>query len=129
MRSISTYLLAAAIAAAPMVASAQSMSPMRGEVKSFTDSFAVRVFPSNPYKHRIKVQVKVYDQNFQPVDARVAPSEFMLGSDARRPVMVVIPFDGQAERKVRVCTESIPFPNQPSLVKAQICGKFLGQKR
>lgn len=105
------------------------MSPMRGEIKSFTNDFAVRVFPSNPYNHRIKVQVKVYDQNFEPIEARVAPAEFMLGSDAKRPVLVVIPFDGKSERKVRVCTESIPFPNQTSLIKAQICGKFLGQKR
>ena len=59
------------------------MSPMRGEVMSFTDSFAVRVFPSNPYEQRIKVLVRVYDQNFYPVDARVTPAEFMLAGKAR----------------------------------------------
>lgn len=105
------------------------MSPMRGEVTSFTDAFAVRVFPANPYNTKIRVDVRVYDQNFQPVKADVAPNSFMLGAEASRPVLVVIPFDGASERKVRICTESVPFPNEQTQIKAQICGKFLGQRR
>ncbi len=111
------------------VALGQSMSPMRGEVTSFTDAFAVRVFPANPYNTKIRVDVRVYDQNFQPVKADVAPNSFMLGAEASRPVLVVIPFDGASERKVRICTESVPFPNEQTQIKAQICGKFLGQRR
>jgi hypothetical protein len=110
-------------------AGAQSMSPMTGEVKSVSDSFAVRVFPANPYNHRIKVNVAVYDQDFRPVVARVTPREFMLGSQVSRPVMVIIPFEGNQQRKVRICTESIPFPGQGTQVRAQICGKFLGEQR
>ena len=107
----------------------QSMSPMRGEVASFSDAFAVRVFPANPYNKKIRIDVRVYDQNFQPVAARIAPDSFMLGAEASRPVLVVIPFDGATERKVRICTESVPFPNEQTQIKAQICGKFLGQRR
>jgi hypothetical protein len=110
-------------------ASAQSMSPMRGEVASFTNAFAVRVFPANPYGHRIKISVRVYDQDFNPVDARVTPADFMLGSEASRPVLVVVPFGGAATRKVRICTESVPFPGEQTQIKAQICGRFLGQRR
>ena len=130
MRLLCTMVLGAALSLMAEVAASQSMSPMRGEIQSFTNSFAVRVHPLNPYKHRIKVDVRVYDQDFRPVkSARVTPSQMMLGSDASRPVLVVVPFDGNTERKVRICTESIPFPGQQTQIKAQICGKFLGKKR
>ena len=36
---------------------------MRGEVTSFTDAFAVRVFPSNPYNKKIRIDVRVYAVN------------------------------------------------------------------
>ena len=107
----------------------QAMSPMRGEVMSFTDSFAVRVFPSNPYEQRIKVLVRVYDQDFYPIAARVTPAEFTLAGNGSRPVLVIVPFEGAAQRKVRICTESVPFPNEQTQIRAQICGKFLGQRR
>ena len=130
MTSVLRLLILAALATLPaFAASAQSMSPMRGEVASFTDAFAVRVFPANPYGHRIKISIRVYDQNFNPVAARVMPDDFMLGSEASRPVLVVVPFDGAATRKVRICTESVPFPGEQTQIKAQICGKFLGQRR
>ncbi|RUZ78167.1 hypothetical protein EN943_11620 [Mesorhizobium sp. M7A.F.Ca.US.006.01.1.1] len=120
---------ALAVGLAPIAAEAQSMSPMRGEINSFTDVFAVRVFPANPYDRKIRVEIHVYDQDFQPVDARVSPNVFQLASQASRSVLVVVPFDGAAERKVRICTESIPFPNQQTQIRAQICGKFFGRRK
>lgn len=107
---------------------AQALSPMRGEVTSFTDSFAVRVFPANPYDHRIRIEVRVYDQDFNPVAARVSPANFTLGGRLARPVNVLVPFDGASQRKVRICAESIPFPGKTSTIKAQVCGKFLGTR-
>ena len=126
-----TSLLAGALCAAllPSGAAAQAMSPMRAEVSSFTDSFAVRVYPANPYEHRIRIEVKVYDQNFREVKgAVVSPAVFTLGSRFSRPVTVMVPFDGVQKRKVRICTESIPFPGQTTRIKAQVCGKFLGER-
>lgn len=120
---------ALAVGLAPIAAKAQSMSPMRGEVNSFTDVFAVRVFPANPYNRKIRVEIHVYDQDFQSVDARISPNVFQLASQASRSVLVVVPFDGAAERKVRICTESIPFPNQQTQIRAQICGKFFGRRK
>ena len=113
----------------PDRAAAQAMSPMRGQVKSFTDYFALRIYPANPYFHRIRMEVKVYDQNFRPVRARVSPSQFTLGGRLVRPVSVIVPFDGTKNRKVRVCTEAVPFPTQKksaTTIRAQVCGKFLG---
>ena len=113
---------------AALPALGQSMSPMRGVVTAFADVFAVRVYPSNPYDHRIRVEVRVYNQKFQPVPARVTPPSFMLGAEASRPVLVVVPFEGAASRKVRICTESVPFPDQQTQIRAQICGKFLARR-
>ena len=116
----------------PQQAAAQAMSPMRGQVKSFSDAFALKVYPANPYEHRIRVEVKVYDENFREVkDARVSPANFMLGGNSDRQVTVMVPFEGANTRKVRVCTESIPFlgmSNNKTNIKAQICGKFLGER-
>lgn len=117
------------LALLPYGATAQSLSPMRGQVKSYSDQFAIRVYPANPYNKRIRVEMKVYDQDFNPVlNARISPAQFTLGSSAARPVNVLIPFDGQKERKVRVCVESIPFQGTTTNIKAQICGKFMGIK-
>ncbi|RWN23343.1 MAG: hypothetical protein EOR94_03705 [Mesorhizobium sp.] len=129
MKHVQILATALAIGLAPIAAKAQSMSPMRGEINSFTDVFAVRIFPANPYDRKIRVEIHVYDQDFQPVDARISPDVFQLASQASRSVLVVVPFDGAAERKVRICTESIPFPNQQTQIRAQICGKFFGRRK
>ncbi|TPM26339.1 hypothetical protein FJ958_19855 [Mesorhizobium sp. B2-3-5] len=129
MRLYGTLATALAAGLISVAAAAQSMSPMRGEVNSFTDAFAIRIFPANPYDQKIKVEIRVYDQDFQPVDARISPSVFQLASQASRPVLVVVPFGGAVERKVRICTESIPFPNQQTQIRAQICGKFFAHRK
>ncbi|WP_082143730.1 hypothetical protein [Nitratireductor soli] len=123
------FLAALAVFASASSADAQSMTPMRGEVTSFTDEFAIRVFPSNPYKRRIDVAVRVYDANFKPVAARISPPEMSLGGGASRGVLVVVGFEGQAERRVRVCTESIPFPGTKMSVRTQVCGRFIARHR
>jgi hypothetical protein len=130
LQTVSFFGCALAMALPPCEAAAQAMSPMRGKVQSFTDSFALRVYPANPYEHRIRIEVKVYDQDFNPVEADVSPAEFTLAGRNARPVTVVVPFVDENTRKVRVCTEAIPFPGQENKtkIKAQICGKFLGER-
>ena len=129
MKKLAIVVAGLTAALSPIAATGQSMTPMRGEVRSFADAFAVRVFPGNPYDQRIRVEVHVYDQDFQPVDAKITPSAFLLAGQASRPVLVVVPFDGTNERKVRICTESIPFPSEQTQIRAQICGKFFGHRR
>ncbi len=129
-KSVCVAILGGSLAMAllPSGAAAQAMSPMRAKVESFTDSFAVRVYPANPYQHRIRVEVKVYDKDFRPVRAQVSPAQFTLGARFSRPVTVIVPFAGHKHRKVRICTEAIPFPGQTTKIKAQVCGKFLGTR-
>lgn len=118
--------LAAAALATP--ASSQSLTPMRGEAKSFTDQFAFRVYPANPYARRIKVEVKVYDENFAPVQASVMPPSAMLAPEDNRSVMVLVPFEGRDERRVRICAESVPFEDKATRLRTQVCGRFLAQR-
>ncbi|MBE7186205.1 MAG: hypothetical protein INR68_17565 [Methylobacterium mesophilicum] len=110
------------------LAQAQSMSPMRGRVASYSDEFALKVFPRNIYPQRIDFEVHAYDQDFQPIDATILPQTFTLAAGGVRPVTVIIPFAGATERKVRVCAESVPFPTQSAQIKTRICGKFLAQR-
>lgn len=126
--AIALAALATGAAVASSTASAQAMTPMRGEVKSFSDKFAVRVFPMNPYQHRIKIEVKVYDETFAPIGAMVMPAATMLAPLDSRSVMVMVPFDGQMERRVRVCTESVPFSDQSQRVRTQVCGRFIAKR-
>ena len=124
--AVAAQVIVPAMGSAP--AAAQSMTPMRGEVKSFNDRFAVRVFPGNPYKHRIRVEVRVYDEAFNEVAADVVPRETMIGAEDRRSVLVMVPFVAAKDRKIRVCTESVPFNSQLARMKTQVCGRFYAQR-
>lgn len=128
IRRLAAASLALAVTGPAGPSLAQSMSPMRGEVTSFTDAFAVRVFPANPYGRPIGAAVRVYDQDFAPVAATVMPGSFTLAAGASRSVLVVVPFAGAGVRKVRICTESIPFPDHQTRIRAQICGKFIASR-
>ena len=111
-------------------AAAQSMSPMRGKVTSFTDSFALKVYPANPYGHRIRVEMKAYDADFRPLkNVRFSQDDFTLGANASRAITAIVPFGGEKTKRIRICTESIPFPGKATNnIKAQICGKFIGER-
>ena len=112
----------------PVSANAQSLHPMRAEAKSVTDQFAIRVFPGNPYQHRIKVEIHVYDETFREIEAQVVPREALIAPQEFRNVMVVVPFDGKTERRVRICAESIPFTESTTRVRAQVCGKYFAHQ-
>jgi hypothetical protein len=43
-------------------------------------------------------------------------------------VLVVVPFEGKPDRRVRVCAESVPFANQPTRIRTQVCGRFLARR-
>ena len=105
-------------------ADAQALSPMRKLITSYSDQFAIRVHPKNPYSHRIRMEIRVYDTNFQLTPARVSPRSMLMGAGTSRPVTVIVPFLGKREKRVRICAESIPYSNQPTMIKAQVCGKF-----
>ena len=127
--TVSALMLAAVALTAPGdLASAQALTPMRGQVKSFTDHAAFRVFPANPYPRRIKVEVKVYDETFAPIAAFVSPPVALLAPEDNRGVMVLVPFEGKTERRIRICAESVPFEDKATRLRTQVCGRFLAQR-
>lgn len=121
-------LSAAAILCPTREAASQSLSPMRGRVASYSDEFALKVFPRNVYSKSVEFEVHAYDQDFLPIEATIWPKRFSLAAGSVRPVTVVIPFGEASERKVRVCAESVPFPTQTAQIKTRICGRFLAQR-
>lgn len=127
MNKLAIYLMLFATLAVGQVAQAQSVTPMRGVSKSFTDVFAVRLTVGNPYQKPVEFDVRVYDENFAPVDAFVSPQVLRIGARTTRQVTVRIPFLGQGQRKVRVCAEGLFGKDNKSLVRTQVCGRFLGQ--
>ena len=120
-------LLAAIVLAG--AARAQSLEPMRGEITSFTDRFAVRVYPGNPYPTSIRMDVRVYDAEYRPIRAFVAPAAAVIGSKQQRRVLVIVPFDGAAEREVRICAEATPVETGQTRIRAQTCGRFVATRR
>lgn len=119
---------AASVIAPPRPALAQAITPMRGEIKSSTDQFAVRVYPANPYPHRMRVEVHVYDETFGAVSAQVMPPVVTLAPSDTRSVLVVVPFDGRDQRKIRICAESVPFTDNAQRIRTQVCGRFFAQR-
>lgn len=133
MKTLKTPLVATAIATAaaliPSAASSQAMTPMRQMVTSYDNQFAIKVTPKNPYKHRIKMVMRVYDENFRLIKARVIPRTINMGAGSSRPVTVTVPFEGKSQRKIRICAESTPYPNQKTKIKARVCGRFLAERK
>lgn len=123
-RSLPLLLFGLLAPAAP--AEAQSLTPMRGEIRSMVETFAVRVYPTNPYNSPIQAQIRVYDQDFAPIAARISTPDLMLPAQGSRTVLVAVPFEGRAERKIRICVESIPFPQSATRIRTQVCGRFIG---
>lgn len=113
----------------PALGHAQSMVPMSKDIKAFSDVFAVRVTPINTYTKPINVVVRVYDLDNRVIKARVTPRNLRLPAKGSRRVLVEVPFEGAKRKRVRICTESIPFPqNRGTQIRTRICGVFNAQR-
>lgn len=108
-------------------ANAQSLSPMRGEIRSFSDRFAVRLYVGNPYDRRMQFNIGVYDRKFRPVIASVNPARVTVAGGQTSPVLVVVPFEGESERRIRICVEGVAYRGNSTRVRTQVCGKFLAR--
>lgn len=106
-------------------AHAQSVTPMRGAVTSFADEFALRITVGNPYPRATYFDVRVYDENFQPIEAIVSPPNLKMPPDETTLVSVRVPFNGGSTRKVRVCAEGMFANANQSGVRTQVCGRYL----
>lgn len=101
---------------------------MRAQVTSMGDQFAIRVYPGNPYKHRLQFKIKVYDQYFREIPAIVRPHDPYIAGGAKRPVLVIVPFGEKFSKKIRICSQSIPFVSSQSQLRGQVCGRYIGRR-
>jgi hypothetical protein len=123
-------LLAVGLASALLADSfalAQSITPMRQVVRSFANDFAVRVTVGNPYPRRVAFEVKVYDETFKPIAARINFPVVKIAANDTRMVTVVVPFNENPQRKIRICAEGLFGADTGSKVRTQVCGRFLAQ--
>jgi hypothetical protein len=121
-------LSALALLFAGQASFAQSVTPMRAVAKSQSEEFAVRLTVGNPYEKAVDFDVFAYDENFEPIEAVVAPSKLRISSRETRQVVVRVPFLGTTKRKVRVCAEGLFKQSNNTAVRTQVCGRFLGQR-
>lgn len=115
-------------------AEAQSLAPMRGQVVSYADRFALRLHPGNPYDKGMTMSMAVYDEAYRPIRAAVFPERQVIGPGGNGSVTVVVPFDGTRERRVRVCARAHPLavPGGPSgraNIVTEVCGRYRAVRR
>jgi hypothetical protein len=120
--------LALALCLVGSAARAQSLDPMRGEVTSFAERFAVQVFPGNPYNRTMPIEVRVYDDYYRPLAAIITPQSAIYGAGVKRRVLVIVPFDGVQTRTIRVCAESNPLDRGQTRLRTQVCGRFVARR-
>ena len=111
-------------------AAAQSLSPMRGEVRSLEDAFAVKLRVRNPYERTVGVEIRAYDRRFRPIRVLASATRLPVAAGDERTVTVLVPFGKRQQRRVRICAESLPFRAKPNAtrVRTRICGRFLGKR-
>ena len=118
-------LALAVLVATPSASLCQSVTPMRGTSRSVVETFAVRIVVGNPYPQQQTFAVKVYDDKFFPIAAEVSLPFLKLPAQGSRTVLVMVPFDGMQNRKVRICAEGLFGTAESSKLRTQVCGKFL----
>jgi len=106
---------------------AQSVTPMRGVVRGVADQFALRVTVGNPYDTPKAFLIRLYDENFQPVPGVIFPPVLRLFPNDTRQVTARIAFDGQSQRKIRLCAEAFSDTSATTTIRTQVCGRFLAQ--
>ncbi len=114
--------LAALFAAGP--AAAQALSPMTGEVRTYTDRFALQLKAFNPYERAQRFQLAFYDET----GARFADVQ------SAAPVIYVPPGEevsfyvwGMAaqRRRINICVTSPYFlDGVGSQVRGEVCGRY-----
>ncbi|MEX6632924.1 hypothetical protein [Hyphococcus lacteus] len=121
MRLIIAFLT---ILFAPHPAMSQALSPMNGEVKTYTDVFALQLKALNPYDSAQQFSVRILDDQGAPVkDVQMARSILNLPPSATNAFYIW----GKvaAERRIMVCLTSPYFSNGVGAqIRGEVCGKY-----
>lgn len=107
------------------VAAAQSMTPMKADIVTFSDRGAVRVYVRNPYARAQRFDMEVYDPDGRVSgDALVSSKRVSLAPGAQSSVLVITPLKGLRRRDVVICATSMPFYGSGNGVRGQVCGNY-----
>ncbi len=118
----------ALLAAAP--SGAQSLSPMRREIVSFEDRFALRLIAGNPNARAQIIAVRVFDLDWNELDdVWVSRPEADVAAGGRVDLIVIAPFHEANVRELRICAETAPRPFGASGLGAQVRGQVCGRYR
>ena len=111
-------------------AEAQSLAPMRKDIVSFADRFAIRLTANNPYRDPISSEFKVYEEDWTPAKGvRVTPDRAYLSAKGHTPIFIVGDFEGDLARTILICHETI-IPNfvAHQKLRGQVCGRYRAQQ-
>lgn len=109
-------------------AEAQQVSPMELSVTSYSDRFLARLDVANPYADMREFQIIAFDETGKPVEVWTDAARFSLRSGARRRVLISAAFEGERNRRVLVCAETVLPGGEGATIRAQVCSKVKGHK-
>lgn len=127
LTSLAALALAFALALPGLGADAQSLSPMRKDGRTPTETKGFRLVVGNPYPTRMTFQLVPMQPGFEvpAEDATVRPNRITLAPGFSRPVILTFKISPEEkERTVAVCIipEGIEGPVLP-----RVCGTYVGR--
>lgn len=114
-------------------AGAQSLSPMRRELVSFEERFAVRLAAGNPSESPQTLAMRVFDEDWVEIaDAWVSRPLAEVAPGGRVEIIVIAPFLDGPRRSIRVCAEgapsAVPRLAGSAQVRGRVCGFYRAQR-
>ena len=121
MRFVLNMMLALML---PQAAIAQALTPMSGEVKTYTQTFALQLKAFNPYGTAQKFSIKVLDEN-----GADAPEIEITAPHMSLPPHETGAFyvwgDAGAHKQITVCvTSQYVFNGVGAQIRGEVCGKY-----
>jgi hypothetical protein len=108
------------------MAEAQSLSPMRKQGATPSDTKGFKLVVGNPYKKAMTFEIIPMDTEFEILADRavVRPNEIRLGAGMQRTVTLAFKIpEGQKERTIGVCVQ--PKDLEGSILP-RVCGTYTG---
>lgn len=92
--------------------------PPTAETISFVDEAGLELVVSNPEGTRSNIRLGVYDSKYRPIRrAKAYPPSLTLGAGASSQVTIIVPFEGETVRNLRICAEN-------SQTGTRNCGRY-----
>jgi hypothetical protein len=118
-----------ALLLAPQMAAAQSLSPMRNEGTTPSDTKGFRLLVGNPYAAKMTFLIIPMDPKFVTLaaEAKVNFPEITMAPGMKRQIIVTFKIDpALKERTIGVCVQP---KNLVSSILPRVCGTYTGKRR